>query len=134
MRRALAARRSERRAFRALFYTGGLVATVAGFHSGVAGGKSLPGQGLSHPSVESELRYYGAFYSAYGIFVLRAAPRADRDKATVRAIAAALFGAGLARASGWLAVGKPHRVQQALLAVELGAPPLTLAWQSRLAR
>lgn len=134
MRRALATRRSERRAFRALFYIGGLVATVAGFHSGVVGGKSLPGQDLSSPSIESELRYYGAFYSAYGLYVLRVAPRADRDAATVRAIAGVLFCAGLARASGWLAVGTPHPVQQALLAIELGAPPLTVVWQSRLAR
>jgi hypothetical protein len=111
-----------------------VVATGAGLHTAVAGGRSLPGQGLSNPGVESELRFFGAFYFAYGLFVLRAAPRADRDTATVRAMASALFVAGLARAGGWLAVGKPHGVQQALLAIELGAPPLMVAWESRLAR
>lgn len=126
-------RRYERAALRGLFYIGGLVATGAGLHTMVAGGKSLPGQQRANPSVESELRFYGAFYLAYGLVVLRAAPGADRDTAAVRGIAGALFLAGLSRAGGWLAVGRPHRNQRALLAIELGAPPLTVAWQARLA-
>jgi Domain of unknown function (DUF4345) len=119
-------------ALRALFYVGGLVGTTAGLHTVVAGGRSLPDQGLANPSVESELRFYGGFYVAYGLFVLRTAPRADRDTATVRALAGALFLAGLARVGGWLAVGRPHRVQLALLVIELAAPPLIVAWQARL--
>jgi hypothetical protein len=51
----------------------------------------------------------------------------------VRALAAALFLAGLARAGGWLAVGKPHPLQRALLVIELAAPPAMVAWQARLA-
>ena len=99
----------------------------------IVGGRSLAGQGLANPSVESELRFYGAFYVAYGVVVLHAAPRADRDTAIVRALAGALFLAGLARAGGWLAVGRPHRVQLALLVIELAAPPMIVTWQARLA-
>lgn len=99
----------------------------------IAGAKSLPGQEVANPSVESELRFYAAFYVAYGIVALRVAPRADRDILAVRALAGALFLAGLARACGWLAVGKPHGLQRGLLAIELAAPPLIIAWQAQLA-
>jgi hypothetical protein len=118
---------------RAVFYVGGLVATTAGLHTVVVGARSLPGQEVAHPSVESELRFYAAFYLAYGIAALRVAPRADRDSTAVRALAGVLFLAGLARAGGWLAAGRPHRLQRGLLVIELAGPPLITAWQARLA-
>ena len=117
----------KRRALRAIFYAGGVVATAAGLHTVIAGGRSLPNQGVANPSVESELRFYAAFYVAFGITLLRVAPRAEREPAAVRSLAGALFLAGLARASGWLAVGRPHRLQIALLGIELGAPPAIVA-------
>ena len=124
----------SRRALRAVLYAGGAVATTAGLHTAIAGAKSVPGNGpdLASPSLESELRFYGAFYAAYGVLALRVAPRADRDTGGVRAIAGALFLAGAARAGGWLAAGRPDTVQRALLAIELAAPPAIVAWQARL--
>lgn len=124
---------SSRRALRASLYGGGSVATLAGAHSVVAGARSIAGQGAANSAVESELRFYAAFYVAYGLVALRVAPRADRDTGSVRALAAALFLAGAARAGGWLAAGRPHPVQRALLGIELAAPPLIVAWQARLA-
>ena len=97
----------------------------------LVGGKSLPTRELEGPVVESELRFYAAFYVAYGLVALRIAPRADRDASAVRAFAAVLFLAGLARVAGWRAVGKPHKLQLALLAIELAAPPTLVAWQAR---
>jgi hypothetical protein len=124
---------SSRNALRAVFYVTGGVATTAGFHTVLTGAKSLPGQGLANPTVESELRFYAAFYVAYGLAALRVAPRADRDTTSVRGLAGALFLAGLARVPGWLATGRPHRLQIALLAIELAAPPSIVSWQARLA-
>lgn len=120
-------------ALRAVFYAAGLVATIAGLHTVIVGAKSIAGEELANPSVESELRFYAAFYVAFGLGALRVAPRADRDSGAVRRLAGALFLAGLARAGGWLTVGRPHRLQRTLLVVELGAPPVIAAWQSRLA-
>jgi hypothetical protein len=125
--------RSSRGALRAAFYLGGAIATGAGLHTVLAGGRSLPGRPLAGPTVESELRYYAAFYAAYGLALLRVAPRADRDPDAVRALAGILFAAGLARAGGWLAVGRPPRAQLGLLAVELAAPPLIVAASGRAA-
>ena len=115
-----------------MFRVGGAVATVAGLHSVAAGARSIAGQNMANASVESELRFYAAFYVAYGLAALRVAPRADRDGAAVRALAGALFLAGLARGSGWLAAGKPHPLQRGLLVIELAAPSAIVAWQKRL--
>ena len=122
---------TSRRALRGLFYAGGGVATTAGLHSVVKGARSLPAQDAANASIESELRFYAAFYVAYGLALLRTAPRADADDGAVRALAGALFLAGLARAGGWLAAGPPHRLQRALLALELAIPPTMVVWQSR---
>jgi hypothetical protein len=123
-----------RGALRAGVYAVGAVATTAGLDTVLRGAKSLPGEDTANPSVESDLRYYGAFYVAYGVAALRVAPRADRDTAAVRALAGALFFAGLARAGGWLAAGRPHAAQRGLLAAELAVPPVLVAGQARLTR
>jgi hypothetical protein len=117
---------------RALLYVGGVVATAAGLHTVMAGVRSLPGRQSASAPVESELRFYAAFYVAYGLAALRIAPRADRDSDAVRALAGALFLAGLARGGGWVAAGPPHPLQRALLVVELAGPPAIVAWQARL--
>jgi hypothetical protein len=84
--------------------------------------------------LESELRFYAAFYVAYGAALLRIAPHAHRDPAGVRALAGALFLAGIARIVAWRTVGGPHRLQRGLLAIELTAPPAIVMSQARLAR
>jgi hypothetical protein len=120
-------------ALRAVLYLGGAVATAAGLHTVIAGARSIAGEGAANASVESELRFYAAFYVAYGLAALRVAPRADQDGAAVRVLAGALFLGGLARAGGWRAVGRPHAGQRALLAIELAGAPALAAWQARLA-
>ena len=118
---------------RATFYAGGVIATAAGLATVIAGAKSLPGEEAANPVVESELRFYAAFYVAYGLAVLRVAPRADHATGSVRALAGALFLAGLARAWAWQSVGEPHRAQQGLVVAELIGPPVIAAWQARVA-
>jgi Domain of unknown function (DUF4345) len=125
-------RASSRRAFRSLIRLGGLVATAAGLDTVVRGGRSVPGARLANPFVESELRFYAAFYVASGVVALRVAPRADRDTTAVRTLAGALFLAGVGRVIAWRNVGPPHVVQRFLLAIELAAPPAIVAWQTLL--
>jgi hypothetical protein len=123
---------AEQRRLRGALYLGGTVATVAGLHTLIAGGRAFPPWRQAGPMVESELRFYSAFYVAYGVHVLRTAARADPDPLAVNATAAALFLAGLGRAGAWLALGKPHPFQRALLAIELAAPPLLVLGRARL--
>jgi uncharacterized protein DUF4345 len=110
---------------RALLYAGGAVASAAGLHTAITGARSIPGHdGPADPVVESELRFYGTFYAAYGVAMLRAARRADDPGPNASVFASVLFAAGLARAGAWRAVGRPSRPQIALLALELGLAPL----------
>jgi hypothetical protein len=67
-------RRSQRRLRRQL-YLGGIVATSAGLHTMLAGGKSFPPRRQAGAMVESELRFYSAFYVAY-VSALFAPPHA----------------------------------------------------------
>lgn len=116
-------------ALRTVLRVGGLVATGAGLHTAVAGARSVPGySGAADPRLESELRFYGAFYAAYGLALWRAA--AEPDTAPVRGFAAVLWAAGAARAAGWWRTGRPSPHQLGLLALELAGPPFVLAWQS----
>ena len=127
-------RSASRRALRGTVGAAGVVATAAGLDTMLRGARTVAGEGPANAALESELRFYAAFYVAYGLVALRVAPRADRDGAAVRGLAGALFLAGLARAGSWATVGRPHRLQLALLALELGGPPPVAAWQARLAR
>jgi len=121
-----------RRRLRSVLFAGGSVAAVAGLHTVTTGARSIVGQPRADPAIESELRFYAAFYFAYGLLLLRIAPAADRDAGAVRAAAAALFLGGLARAGAWRAAGRPNALQRLLLVVELGGPPVIVAWQARL--
>jgi hypothetical protein len=113
-------------------FLGGCVATAAGLDTVLRGARSVVGQTVANPAVESELRFYAGFYVAYGVATLRVASRADRDTTAVRALAGALFLAGLARTNAWRTVGRPHALQRILLGIELAAPPAIVAWQARL--
>jgi AcrR family transcriptional regulator len=123
--------RPQRR-LRGLLHLGGIVATCAGLHTLLVGGRSFPPWRAASAMVESELRFYSAFYVAYGLLAFRTARHASPDPPAVRALAAALFLAGLGRAGAWLTVGKPHPLQQALLAIEVVGPPLVVVEQARL--
>ena len=107
-------------------YLGGIVATSAGLHTLLAGGRSVPPWRPAGPMIESELRFYSAFYVAYGQLLLRTARDEDLDPEALRPLAAALFLGGLGRAAAWLKVGQPHPFQRVLLAVELALPPLMM--------
>jgi hypothetical protein len=107
----------------AVLRAGGAVATLAGLDTVVRGPRSIAGAPAADAAVDSELRFYSAFYVAYGVAMLRAAPRADSEPATVQSLAGALFVAGLARAAAWRSSGPPHPAQMALLAIELALPP-----------
>jgi Domain of unknown function (DUF4345) len=113
---------------------GGVVATLAGLHTVIAGARSIPGRPQAGAEVESELRFYAGFYVAFGLAALHTAPRAEREPGAVRALAGAVLLAGVARANAWRATGAPDPAQRALLAIELAAPPLLLGAQAQAAR
>lgn len=117
-------------ALRSLLLVLGGVATGAGLHSALAGDGSLPGGSRVDRLADSELRYYGAYYAAFGLAALRTSAKPRPEVSAVRALAGVLFAGGLARANGWRLRGRPHPGQVALLAAELGVPPVMLVLSS----
>jgi hypothetical protein len=85
----------------------------------------LGGESAS-PNVESEYRFYAALWLAYGAVALRLAPRVEREPALLSWLRAVLFAAGVARAIGWAAAGRPDDLYLVLLALELTIPPALL--------
>ena len=112
---------------RTLLRIAGAVPIAAGLHTLVAGGRSVPPWRPAGAMVESELRYYSAFYVAYGATALRAAAQEELEPAVVKGLAAALFLGGVGRGAAWLSAGAPHPLQRALLALELTVPVLIAA-------
>jgi hypothetical protein len=112
---------------------GGAVAVATGIFGIATGADGVPGDDAASASVESELRFLYVFWAAYGLALIRVAPRAVGEAWAVRALALVLFAAGLARAVAWLDGGRPHGLFVALMIVELVLPPVIVAWQARLA-
>ena len=116
--------RTDRR--RGLLAVAGTIATAAGIHSAVWGGRSYPPWKRLDPQVESELRFFAAFYALYGLDLLDAALKNQTDRKTINKAAAGLLAGGIGRGVGWIGAGRPHPLQQILLAVELVGPALVI--------
>lgn len=123
-----------RRALQVLWGTFGIVAVVAGALSVFFGSAVQPEAGPVSPSVESELRYYAAWYVVAGLLALRTVPRIEAHAATIRLACAGLFLGGIGRAIGALVVGTPPGMLVFLMVVELVLPVIVVAWQAGVAR
>jgi hypothetical protein len=121
------------RSLRAVLTVGGAIVVATGIFGLATGAGGIPGDNVASASVESELRFLYVFWIAYGLALIRVAPRAVTETWAVRALALILFVAGVGRAVAWLDVGRPDGLFIALMAVELVVPPLLVVWQARLA-
>jgi hypothetical protein len=105
---------------------------VAGLLFGIA--PSVPGPQPVTASLDSEMRFYSAWYAVGGVFLLRAVPDVSAAAFTVRVIAAGFMMAGCARLLSWAVEGRPHQFQIFLLIVELVIPFVIVPWQAVVAR
>ena len=112
----------------------GVVAAGMGAKGVVQGAGEVPDPGSPTASVDSEYRFYAAWYHVTGLQLLRAARRPEDATALIRATAGALAIAASGRLMSIRRFGRPHPSQLALLAVELALPPILVPWQSRVAR
>ena len=114
---------------RAILTVIGITATLTGIVAVLTGSSGQVGGAQASASVESELRFFAAFWIAYGAAALYVAPRALREIHAVRALALFLFLGGVARGIAWIADGRPHTLFVVLLALELLLPPAVLLLQ-----
>jgi hypothetical protein len=110
--------RDQRRALR---LSGG-VAVVAGLHQLLTGSAGVvghrPAGSAGERNVDSELRFYGAWYATAGALMLRASA-GPLDRRTTRVLGAGWLLAATGRALSLRAVGRPHPLLLALGAAEV---------------
>lgn len=97
----------------------GGIATLAGARGVVVGAAEAPGHAAVSANVDSEYRFYAAWYLVFGLTLLRAARRGSFDRARAQECA---IGFGVAAAGRLLSarrLGPPSRGQQVLLAIEV---------------
>jgi hypothetical protein len=112
----------------------GLVALVFGSLTVFTGAAGVVGGGEVPASVDSELRFYAAWYAAAGVVMLRTVPRVESAGTTIRALCAVLILAAGARVISIFVIGTPHPVFLVLMVVEFAIPLVIAPWQAAVAR
>jgi hypothetical protein len=107
---------------------------VAGGQTVLAGGDSVLDHGDVSAGVDSELRFYAAWYVVAGALLLRSVPRVETEALIVRAFGAAFFLAGSARLLSLVTVGRPHAFALVLMVLEFVIPVVIVPWQAAVAR
>ena len=123
-----------RRGLQAFVGVLGVVALTAGLVGVLFGAALVPGEASYSPSVDSEMRFFAAWYAVAGVVLLRAAPKIEHHRATLLAVSAALVLAASGRVLSMLTVGTPHTTYIVLTVVEYVVPIIVLPWQRRVAR
>jgi hypothetical protein len=124
----------SRRALQATVIGLGALATSTGAAALLRGTAIIRDAPPPHPNVESEHRYFAAWWTALGPVLWTLAPDIERHERAVRAIGAATFAGGLARLLAAQQAGPPDPLYRFLTAVELALPPVLVAWQRAVAR
>ena len=88
---------------------------------------------LWSPDADSELRFYAAFWMAFGVLAIRAARDPYAPGSATPWLALVFFLGGCGRLLSLILVGAPHPFFTALMALELALPPLLyVLWQAGL--
>ena len=111
----------------------GAVATAAGASGVVRGAAEVSGGGPVSAPVDSEYRFYAAWYPVFGFLLLQAARHPERETTVVRAAAAGYAVAAGGRMLSIRTRGQANRLQRVLLALEVVIPAVIMPSQSRIA-
>ena len=111
-----------------------LIAIGFGGLAVLTGTAVIPGAGSPGPNVDSELRFYAAWYVAGGVALLRVARRPESEAAVLHLLCAALLLGAAGRVVSWVSVGRPSATFIVLLAIEIAIPVIVLPWHRRVAR
>jgi hypothetical protein len=112
----------------------GVIAVLFGASTVLTGAALVPGVGDVPASIDTELRFYAAWYVGAGLLVLRTVRGIESEGRTVRAVCAILLLAAFGRVLSIIAVGPPHPLFVVLMVIEFAIPVLVLPWQAAVAR
>lgn len=124
----------SRRGLQATLTILGLIAVTFGALTVLTGAAGVLASGPVSASVDSEMRFYAAWYLAAGVLLLRTVARVESEGTTIRAICAVLFLAACARVVSLVAVGAPHPIFLVLMAIEFTIPAVVVPWQASVGR
>lgn len=116
-----------------LVTTLGAVATFEGLRGVVQGAAQVVAGGPVSANVDSEYRFYSAWYAVFGVLLLGAARRPEQEARLIRAGAAGFVLAASGRVVSARTAGPPHPLQRALMAVEFVLPAVLVPWQAKVA-
>jgi hypothetical protein len=112
----------------------GAVAVVFGGLTVLAGAGGVVDGGRVSASVDSELRFYAAWYLGAGVLMLRSVRRVEAEGSLIRLIGAVFLIAAAARVLSMVALGTPHPLFLALMVIEFAIPVVIVPWQGAVAR
>ena len=126
---------TERRLLQAAILVACLVPLSAGLAGALDGPAMLRGVGAGvAPDLDSHMRYLSGLLLGIGIGFVACVPRIEARGALFRTLGLIVVIGGLARALSLMEVGMPGLEHRLALAMELGATPLLVLWQARIAR
>ena len=126
---------TERRLFQGAILVACLVPLTAGLAGAIEGPVMLRGIAAGGPpDLDSHMRYLSGLLLGIGIGFLTCVPRIEARGAAFRLLGLIVVVGGLARAVSLFEVGAPGLEHRLALAMELGATPLMVLWQARIAR
>jgi hypothetical protein len=112
----------------------GLVAAGFGAQGVLTGVGGVRNGGKASANVDSELRFFSAWYAVSGLAMLRAARRVESDGVTIRVICVGWLIAACGRVLSVTKVGKPDRLFRVLTGLEFAIPVVIAPWQAAVAR
>jgi hypothetical protein len=112
----------------------GLVALFFGGLAVVTGPGFLPGVDRVPVNLDSEFRFYSAWYAGAGALILRSARDLRAEARTIRLICAVLLVGAVGRAISIVAIGRPDTVFVVLMGIEFLIPAIVLPWLARATR
>lgn len=122
----------ERRLLQAAVALGSLVPLTFGT-LGILRGAGWLAKAPVSADLDSHFRYLSGIFLVVGIGLLSCVPAIERRTGRFRLLGAMVIVGGLARAWSLASVGPPSTGHLLGLAMELGAMPLLMVWQARVA-
>ncbi|MGH3713336.1 MAG: DUF4345 domain-containing protein [Micromonosporaceae bacterium] len=119
-----------RRGLQTLVVLLGTVAVVFGGLSVVTGAGYVWQAGDVSASVDSEFRFYAAWYVGAGVILLSTVRRLESAGSAIRLVCAVLWLGACGRLLSLVTVGPPDRLYLILMAVEFGIPVILVPWQA----
>lgn len=123
-----------RRALQVFIAVAGCVPVFAGVAGIVSGPRFLGGTASSPVDLDSHLRFLSGVFLIVGLAWWSCIPGIEAKGERLRLLALMTFAGGIARLGSLAVAGLPSAGHLAGLGMELGAAPLVVLWQARVAR